>query len=167
MLRGIWALVALVIILLMVGVPVAMADEVTPEPVDDAVTGFEVVAPVGESALVVDVTNTLRESVTDVVAVVVGAIGAVVMVLAGTFAVVISRLGSQLYQSTPIYYKDALASFLDKFTLQLQSISKDVKTPFEFDDVFANKLREMVVPIIVGELTSIAKQHGAGDAPNG
>lgn len=150
--RSVWNIFAVVIVLFVIGTPLAMAQDAT----EEAPAGDVVVVAVEESALVNDVSNTLRESVTNVVVVVVGAIGAIVVILAGVFAVVIGKLGGHLYQSVPSYYRDALNQFLDKFTLQLQDVSKNVSTPFEFDDVFTAKLREQVMllitPVVQAEL---------------
>lgn len=150
-----------VLVVLMFGATVAMAQESTPSP-EATVEAVEVISA-EESALVTDVSNTLRESVTNVVTVVAGAIGAIVVILAGVFAVVIGKLGGYLYQSVPMYYRDSLNGFLDKFTLQLQDVSKTVHTPFEFDDVFTAKLREAVLAIIAQK----ANQTTGKTTPNG
>ena len=171
--RHVWNIFAVVIILFVIGTPLTMAQDATEE------------APAGEIVAVVpsvldelkqDATNTFADAIGKIVLIVVAAIGAVQVVVSGTFAVVITKFGERLYQSTPSQYKPALANLISDGIDRLQSGAE--LTKFTFDDDFVRQLREAMLPVIQAELlrtsndllervTNIAGKKPVSDVPNG
>jgi len=148
MLRGIWALMALVIVLLMVGVPVAMAqDEVIPT---EEVPSVDVV-PVAVDALPTyeeRATVTLRDAVLAILFATGATLGTVIVVLAVTSGKLIALVIERLYQSVPSYLQPAAANAIGAGLDKLDEVSKTTK--FTWDDEAVAVLKEELAPVIVG-----------------
>ena len=155
---------AVLLVLMVIGVAVSVAQETTPTPeaTDEAVVVDEVVALVDESALATEVTYAMRDSTMQIIVVIGATIGSVVLILAALVAKLLSIALDKIYMSVPSHYRPAFADVVDRGTQQLIDIAKTLPTPFEFDDVIANKLRELAEPIIRERLQAIQAQTVVG-----
>ncbi|MDX2078549.1 MAG: hypothetical protein SFZ02_19110 [bacterium] len=144
--RRVWNIFAVIVIVFVIGTPLTMAQDAT----EEAPAGDVVVVPSVLDELKQDATNTFADAIGRIVLIVVAAIGAVQVVVSGTFAVVITKFGERLYQSTPPQYKPALANLISDGIDRLQAGAESTK--FTFDDDFVRQLREAMLPVIQAEL---------------
>lgn len=158
-------MVCLLVMLLVVSLPVMAQDVGDDAPiVVDGGNGDNAVRTDGDDALTIAVTNTLRDAVTQVVIVVAGAVGAVVLVLSGVVARLLGMALERIYMSVPSHYRPVVADFLDKATLDLVAKAKETDNPF--DDVFMGKLRSVVEQVLAEHLAE-AMRRNAEAMPNG
>lgn len=145
--RHVWNIFAVVIILLVIGTPFAMAQDAT----EEAPAGDVVVSDGGVLAeLEADATQTFADALGKIILVVVGAIGSVQVIISGAFAVVIALALNKLFLSTPPNYQPTVANVIADAVTALDKVAK--KTTFTWDDDAIARLREELAPIIAKQV---------------
>jgi hypothetical protein len=158
---------AVVILLFVIGTPLAMAQDATEEaPAGDVVVVDDVIVPVEEAPASPTIeeraTTTLRDAVIAILVVVSGAIGTITILLARTNAKVVGLALEKMYLSVPSYLQPSVASALEGGVGRLSDYAKS--TPYQWDDEFVSELQKVIDPIVksrIGQLVAQMAQAGA------
>jgi len=161
--RRAWNIFAVVILLFVIGTPLAMAQDATEEaPAGEIVAVVPVEEAPASPTIEERATTTLRDAVIAILVVVSSAIGTITILLARTNAKVIGLALEKMYLSVPSYLQPSVASALEGGVGRLSDYAKT--TPYQWDDEFVSELQKVIDPIVksrIGQLVAQMAQAGA------
>lgn len=147
-----WSGIFAVLMMMALVAPVAMAQDVTPEPVADVVESAPDVVVDAIPTYEERATVTLRDSVMAIVVVVAGAIGAIAVILARTSAKTTALAIEKIYLSVPSYLQPSAATAISAGLDKLGDVAKTTK--FVWDDEAIAVLKAELTPVISGQINA-------------
>lgn len=153
-----------VVMLFVIGTPLAMAQDSTDEaPIIVVDDGGELVSPVESPVPSAEerATVTLRDAVIAIVVVVATAIGSIAVILSRTSANVVGIALDRLHSSVPSYLQPSFASAIGAGVGRLKEVATSTQFT-DLDDEFVATLERVVAPIVERNVVEIAKRFGGG-----